>query len=199
MNGKDMKQDICSVMNMSDRNGIRVDENVVDLTELFNKDYLSAGDFTGGSKTVTISEIGSREVYDRKTRALIDKPVIAFQEIEKMLVVNATNKNRLREYFGTTAIRSLIGKRVILNKEKCRGADGKPTEGVRIVGVPAEKPTAHAEPATGAQKTRIQALIADGTINEPALCKYLKISDIDGITRTQAFEVIKAKTGEVIE
>jgi hypothetical protein len=186
-------------MNMSDRNGIRVDENVVDLTELFNKDYLSAGDFTGGSKTVTITEIGSREVYDRKTRALIDKPVIAFKEIEKMLVVNATNKNRLRDYFGTTAIRSLIGKRVILNKERCRGADGKPTEGVRIVGIPTDKPTAPAEPATQAQMERIHALIADGSINEPALCKYLKISGIGAISRTQAAEAIKAKTGEIIE
>lgn len=190
---------ICLVMNMSKENGIKVDPNVVDLTELFNKDYLCAGDFTGGSKTLTISKIGTREVYDRKTHGLIDKPVIAFKEIKKMLVVNATNKNRLRKYFGNTALKTLIGKCVILDKEVCPGADGKPTEGARIVGVPKDKPTAPSEPATEAQMERIQALIADGTINEPALCKYLKISEIRAISRTQARDVIKAKTGEIIE
>jgi hypothetical protein len=46
---------------------------------------------------------------------------------------------------------------------------------------------------------RIHALIADGSINEPALCKYLKISGIGAISRTQAAEAIKAKTGEIIE
>lgn len=196
MNGKDTKQNIYTVMNMSEKNGIKVDPAAVDLTELFNKDYLSAGDFTGGTKTVTITEIGTREVYDRKTRTIIDKPVIAFAEIEKMLVVNATNKNRLKEYTGTSEIRKLIGKRVILGKEPCRGADGKMTEGVRVVGVPTEKPS---EPATEAQKTRIADLIADGVINEAGMCKFLKISDLSAISRADALNVIKAKTGEIIE
>lgn len=164
--------------------------------EYFNN-FLGAWSFENGDETVTITDVKIEEMFDAQTGGKKTGLCIYVAEKELPIVLNKTNAAMIAEVTGTSAMRDWIGKRVVVGAERVK-AFGKVTHAIRVRDR-APEPETPTEPATEAQKTRILELIADGTINEPALCKYLKISEIGRISRVDAMNVIKAKTGEIIE
>ena len=164
--------------------------------EYFNN-FLGAWSFPNGDETLTIASVGEEEMFDAQTGGKKTGLCIRFNERELPMVLNKTNASMIAEVTGSDVMRDWIGKQIIVGTERVK-AFGKVSQAIRVR---PDKPTAKAtsEPATQAQMERIKELIADGTINEPALCKYLRISEIGAITRAQAKEAIKAKTGEIIE
>ena len=136
-------------------------------------------------------------MFDAQTGGKKKGLCVYVAEKELPMVLNKTNATMIAEVTGTDILGEWIGKRICVGTERVK-AFGKVSEAIRVRDrVP--EPVKAAEPATEAQMERIRALISDGVINEPALCKYLKISDISGISRTQARDAIERKTGEVIE
>lgn len=191
MNGKDIRQSICTVTIMS--------KNVNEYShyqEYFNN-FLGGWSFSNGDETLTISSVGEEEMFDAQTGGKKKGLCIRFKERDLPMVLNKTNASMIAEVTGSDAMRDWIGKQIIVGTERVK-AFGKVSQAIRVR-PDKPKPTAPSEPATQAQMERIHALIADGSINEPALCKYLRISGIGAISRTQAYEAIKAKTGEIIE
>lgn len=164
--------------------------------EYFNN-FLGGWSFPNGDEVLTISDVSIEEMFDAQTGGKKTGLCVRFKERDLPMVLNKTNAAMIAAVTGSDIPAEWINKCVVIGTEKVK-AFGKVTESIRVrdrIPEPAKK----AEPATEAQMERIQALIADGTINEPALCKYLKISELRAISRTQARDVIKAKTGEITE
>lgn len=164
--------------------------------EYFNN-FLGAWSFTDGDEVLTISAVNEEEMYDSQTNTTKTGLCIRFAEKSLPMVLNKTNAAMIAEVTGTNYMHDWIGKKIVVGTERVK-AFGKVTQAIRVRDkVPA--PAKPVEPASDAQKQRIRALIAEGNINESALCKYLKIGDIDGISHADAVNVIKQKTGEVVE
>lgn len=163
--------------------------------EYFNN-FLGAWSFSNGDEVLTISEVSEETMYDAQTGSQKTGLCIRFEEKTLPMVLNKTNAAMIAQVTGTSYMHDWKGKKIAVGTEKVR-AFGKVTQAIRVRDtVPA---VAEAEPATEAQKKRIRELIAEGSINEPALCKYLRIDDIEHISREQAKNAIMTKTGEVIE
>lgn len=164
--------------------------------EYFNN-YLGAWSFPHGDETLTITAVREEEMFDAQTGGKKKGLCIYTAERDLPMVLNKTNAAMIAEVTGTDVIGEWIGKKVIAGTERIK-AFGKVTECIRIrPDKPKEAEIRH--PATEAQKKRIRELVDGGVINLPALCKYLGINDLEGISRTDAQNVIRAKTGEVIE
>ena len=161
----------------------------------FNSNYIGGWTFADGDKVFTIKDVHEQEV--KSERGGEERICVYFEETEKPMVLNSTNNDTITEVIGSPMFDDWIGKKILIGTEKVR-AFGDVWDAVRVRH---EKPTPKkkGEPATEAQKERIRALIADGTINEPAFLKYLKIDSLDGISRKDAADAIKAKTGEIVE
>lgn len=164
--------------------------------EYFNN-FLGAWSFANGDEVLTISNVSEETMYDAQTGSQKTGLCIRFKEKTLPMVLNKTNAAMIAQVTGTSYMHDWIDRQIVVGTENVR-AFGKVAQAIRVRDR-APEPVKKAEPATEAQKKRIRELIADGTINEPALCKYLKISDIDGISRAQAMNAIKTKTGEVLE
>ena len=164
--------------------------------ECFNN-FLGAWSFTDGDEALTIAGVSSETMYDAQSNAQKEGICISFEEKSLPMVLNKTNAAMIAQVTGTSYMHDWIGRRIVVGTENVR-AFGKVTQAIRVRdrAPEAQKP---AEPASEAQKERIRALIADGMINEPALCKYLRIKELEAISRTDAQKVIQSKTGEVIE
>lgn len=164
--------------------------------EYFNN-FLGAWSFKNGDEVLTITAVKEEEMFDAQTGGKKKGMCVYVAEKELPMVLNKTNASMIAEVTGTDVIGEWIGKRICVGTERVK-AFGKVSEAIRVRDrIP--EPVKAAEPASEAQMERIKALIAEGTINEPALCKYLKISDISAISYTQAMNAIKTKTGEIIE
>lgn len=164
--------------------------------EYFNN-FLGAWSFKNGDEVLTITGVKEEEMFDAQTGGKKKGLCVYVAEKELPMVLNKTNASMIAEVTGTDVLGEWIGKRICVGTERIK-AFGKVSEAIRVRDRIPEQAHA-AEPATEAQMKRIKELIAAGAINEQALCKYLKISDIDSISRTQAREAIQKKTGEVIE
>lgn len=189
MNGKDTKQSTYMPKNMNEKN---VDQ-YTHYQEYFNN-FLGAWSFQNGDEVVTITGVRVAEMFDAQTGGQKRGLVIDVKEKELPIVLNKTNAAMIAEVTGSDVMGDWVGQKIVIGTERVK-AFGKVTEAIRVR---AEKPK-EARPASEAQKTRIEAMIADGTINEPALLKYLKISDLEALTHADALNVIRAKTGEVVE
>lgn len=186
-----MKQSICMQKNTN-----KTLDQYSHYQEYFNN-FLGAWSFKNGDEVLTITAVKEEEMFDAQTGGKKKGLCVYVAEKELPMVLNKTNASMIAEVTGTDVLGEWIGKRIYVGTEKVK-AFGKVSEAIRVRDhVP--EPVKQSEPATQAQMERIQALIADGTINEPALCKYLKISDIGHISRSQAMSAIKTKTGEIIE
>lgn len=183
-----MKQNTCMQKNTIDQ--------YMHYQEYFNN-FLGGWSFKNGDEVLTITDVKEEEMFDAQTGGKKKGLCLYVAEKELPMVLNKTNATMIAEVTGTDVLAEWIGKRICVGTERVK-AFGKVSEAIRVRDrVP--EPVKQAEPATEAQMERIQALIDDGAINEPALCKYLRIKDIGAISRTQARDAIKAKTGEVIE
>lgn len=164
--------------------------------EYFNN-FLGAWSFKNGDEVLTITGVKEEEMFDAQTGGKKKGLCVYVAEKDLPMVLNKTNASMIAEVTGTDVLGEWIGKRICVGTERIK-AFGKVSEAIRVRDrIP--EPVKAVEPASEAQMKRIQELVADGEINEPALCKYLKISDISGISRTQARDAIQKKTGEVIE
>jgi hypothetical protein len=109
----------------------------ITLDELFPSNYLRAADIQG-EQIFTIKAVEVEMLKNKDTKKDEPKPILYFEEAEKGIVLNKTNKNTLEQLFSTTIIADLIGKRVILHTPDVEGF-GKVAPAIRIK---AQKPPA---------------------------------------------------------
>lgn len=163
----------------------------------FSASYIGGWTFADGEKTWTISNVESGVVENHKTNTKEENILVYFKEYGLPLVLNATNAESIKRATGSMQFDDWIGKRITLYSAKIH-AFGDVWDAVRIKNE-APKAPAKVDPASEAQIERLQALIADGTINESAFLKHCRISRIEDVSRDQARAAIQAKTGEVVE
>jgi len=164
--------------------------------EYFNN-YLGAWSFANGDEVLTIKGVSEETMYDAQTNSQKTGLCVRFAEKTLPMVLNKTNAAMIAQVTGTSYMHDWIGKQIVVGTEKGRFF-GKVAEAIRVRDRKPEPATAE-EPASDAQKARIRALIADGQVNEPALCKYLRIAELEAISKADARKVIQSKTGEVVE
>lgn len=99
------------------------------LDELFPSKYLRAADVEE-NQVFTIKSIDMEVLKNKDTQKDETKPILYFEETEKGIVLNKTNKNTLEQLYGTV-IADLIGKRVILHTPDVEGF-GKVAPAIRI-------------------------------------------------------------------
>ena len=81
------------------------------LDDLFPSKFLKASDAEHGDLVVTIKSIKLEEMQGEAGKE--NKPVVYFEEVEKGLVLNKTNKETLQKLHGND-IKGLTGKRIAL-------------------------------------------------------------------------------------
>jgi hypothetical protein len=110
------------------------------LDELFPSNYLRAVDIQG-EQIFTIKNIAVENLKNRETQKDEPKAILYFEEAEKGIVLNKTNKNTLESMYGNV-IADLIGKRIILHTPDVEGF-GKVAPAIRIKAQrpPADKAT----------------------------------------------------------
>ena len=99
------------------------------LDELFPSNYLRAVDIQG-EQIFTIKNITIENLKNRETQKDEPKAILYFEEAEKGIVLNKTNKNTLDTLYGNV-IADLIGKRIILHTPDVEGF-GKVAPAIRI-------------------------------------------------------------------
>jgi hypothetical protein len=99
------------------------------LDELFPSNYLRAVDIQG-EQIFTIKNITVENLKNRETQKDEPKAILYFEEAEKGIVLNKTNKNTLEAMYGNV-IADLIGKRIILHTPDVEGF-GKVAPAIRI-------------------------------------------------------------------
>jgi hypothetical protein len=100
--------------------------------------------------TLTISGCHDVEVKDFKTNQPVTKYVLDFQGADKGMILNKTNITTLGHLFGPETD-DWIGKPVIVFAIPCNDANGNPTMGLRVRGVPKQgnRPAFASKPALG--------------------------------------------------
>ena len=163
----------------------------------FYANYLGGWSFADGDQILTIKDVEEQEVRIKdKDSGTEVKLTVTFQETDLPLVLNRTNADMIAKVTGTSFTGDWIGKKIKVGTSKVR-AFGDVWDAVRVRD---EKITAAAsEPATEAQIRRIHELAEDGQINMSGLFRYYKIGDLSDLTKKQAADMIRAKTGEVVE
>lgn len=161
----------------------------------YYSNYLGGWSFADGDQILTIKDVLEQEVRN-KDNSSEPKLTVQFEETDLPLVLNRTNADMIARVTGTSFTGDWIGKKIKVGTSKVR-AFGDVWDAVRVRD---EKITAAAsEPATEAQIRRIHELADDGQINMSGLFRYYKIGDLSDLTRKQAADMIRAKTGEVVE
>ena len=163
----------------------------------FSANYIGGWTFADGEKSWTIKDVVSDLVKNHKDGSEEEKILIYFNESDLPLVLNSTNNDSITSATGSAAFEDWIGKRITLYTKKVR-AFGDVWDAVRIRDEAPKEPV-KAEPASEAQINRLQALISEGMINEPAFLKHCRISRIQDVSADQAKAAIRAKTGEIVE
>ena len=95
----------------------------------FDYRFISGEDLLEGDVTLTIKEIGIDEVQNERGKE--DKVAIAFEETEKMIVLNKTNAKWITAALKTPDVGKWIGHKVTLYCETV-SAFGKQVFAVRI-------------------------------------------------------------------
>lgn len=101
----------------------------MNIESAFPSAYLKAADLDGQDLDVTISGLEIEPMGKGNQKE--DKPVVYFEEIEKGLVLNKTNKNTIVNLAQTTETDDWIGTRITLYPTVVEMA-GQSTEGIRI-------------------------------------------------------------------
>lgn len=106
------------------------------LDEMFPSKYLKAADIHG-EQVVTIKKFDQEELPNRETQKDELKVILYFEEFEKGMVLNKTNKKVIESMYGTV-IEDLKGKRVILHTQIVESYG----ESVPAIRIKAQKPPA---------------------------------------------------------
>lgn len=161
----------------------------------FYANYLGGWSFANGDQILTIKDVEEAEVRGKDSGTEV-KLTVTFQETDLPLILNRTNADMIAKVTGCSYTGDWIGKQIKIGSSKVR-AFGDVWDAVRVRD---EKvTTASTEPATAAQIRRIHELAEDGQINMAGLFSFYKIADLTDLSRKQAMDLIRAKTGEVIE
>lgn len=102
---------------------------------LFPSKYLRAADLRGEPRTVTIAGLEPRHELRAKDGTIEKRPVLHFEGIRQMLVLNKTNALSIAALHGPE-LSGWIGKRVVLYPDKV-AAFGAVTDAIRVRGVDA--------------------------------------------------------------
>lgn len=109
----------------------------MNIDQAFPSNYVKASDLNGGSRVLTIKAIRLEELgqgADKKTKA-----VLYFEEAQKGVVLNVTNKNIIKDAYGPETD-AWIGKQLEVFADKVQ-FKGQMTDGIRVR-IPAPAPTA---------------------------------------------------------
>ena len=133
-------------------NGYEQDQDLANLTaDSFGGNYLRQEDLME-PVTVTIRHARAEQLQGDERSKL----VLYFEELEKPLVVNTTNREQLKSSFGNRII-TWIGQRITLYVDKNVTYAGRRMGGIRVAAAPvvmsanplSEQPSAHAAFANG--------------------------------------------------
>ena len=163
----------------------------------FSSSYIGGWTFADGEKSWTISNVTAGIVENHKTNTKEENILVYFEESDLPLVLNATNAESIKKAVGSMQFADWIGKRITLYSAKVH-AFGDVWDAVRIRDTAPAEPV-KADPASEAQISRLRELIEDGTINEASFLKYCKIDRLEDVSKAQAKQAIKSKTGEIVE
>lgn len=107
------------------------------IDDAFPSAYVKSSDLNGGTRTLTIKEVKLEDLgqgADKKT-----KPVLFFEEAQKGMVLNVTNKNVIKDAYGPETS-AWIGKPLEVFATKVE-FKGQQTDGIRVR-IPAPAPKA---------------------------------------------------------
>jgi hypothetical protein len=126
------------------------------LSEGSDSPFIKAADLKGKDLTVTIRRLEMQTV-GRGQKA--EKKIVAFfDELDKGMVLNATNRNIIKDLYGSAAA-GLIGKRITLWPKPDVEFEGKLQLGLRIR--PQVPTGATATPPSSSKTTAFQNLVLD--------------------------------------
>lgn len=161
----------------------------------FYSNYMGGWSFADGDKILTIKDVLEQEVRSKDSGTEV-KLTVLFEESDLPMVLNRTNADMIAKVTGEIYTGNWIGKKIKVGSSKIR-AFGDVFDAIRVRDEKVTK--ASTEPATAAQIRRIHELAEDGQINMAGLFNFYKIADLTDLSRKQAMDLIRAKTGEVIE
>ncbi len=89
--------------------------------------HLTGDDLRGKAVTLVIEKVEAVEVYDKKQKETVQKPILRFVGKRKYLILSPTNQKTLHAAFGP-AIAGSIGKTIVVKVEhiKAFGEDKTP-------------------------------------------------------------------------
>ena len=113
------------------------------------------------------------------------------------MILNSTNNDTITKVIGSSLFDDWIGKQILSGTEKVR-AFGDVWDAVRVRN---EKPRAKAKgtPITDDQKQVILDLAQSGAIKMDPMLSYYRVGSLDELSREQAAELIRIKSGKVSE
>ena len=163
----------------------------------FNSSYIGGWTFEDGDKVLTIRDVVPEMVRNEKTQSQEEKICIYFMETEKPMILNSTNNDTITKVIGSSLFDDWIGKQILIGTEKVR-AFGDVWDAVRVRN---EKPRAKAKgtPITDDQKQVILDLAQRGAIKMDPMLSYYRVGSLDELSREQAAELIRIKSGKVSE
>ena len=97
----------------------------------YYKNFLGGWSFEDGDKTLTITDITEREMYDAQTDGTKVELTLSFAEEQLPMVLNVTNADTIAEVLGTGDWSKWIGQRIIVGTAKVK-AFGKIHDAIRV-------------------------------------------------------------------
>src|SRR5712692_2008150 len=92
--------------------------------------HLTADDLRGKAVTLVIEQVDTVEVYDKKQKELVEKPILRFAGKRKYLILSPINQGTLRAAFGP-AIADSLGQTIVVKVERIK-AFGEDKTPIRI-------------------------------------------------------------------
>ena len=86
----------------------------------YYKNFLGGWSFEDGDKTLTITDITEREMYDAQTDGTKVELTLSFAEEQLPMVLNVTNADTIAEVLGTGDWSKWIGQRIIVGTAKVK-------------------------------------------------------------------------------
>lgn len=132
-------------------------------------DYLGAWDFEDGDRTVTIDRV-EQGLIDRQDGTAPERvPLMYLRELDRPMVLNATNGAFIAAMYGSPDTRDWEGKRVTLTRGMTTNKQGQPCFGIRVV--PRRPPELEPEETEAERIARLEAELARaraGRVGGPA-------------------------------
>lgn len=160
----------------------------------FYANYMGGWSFANGDQILTIRDVYEQEVRSKDSGTEL-KLTVFFEGSDLPMVLNRTNADMIAKVTGCSYTGDWIGKQIKIGTSRVK-AFGDVFDAIRVRD---EKITAAStERATEAQIDRIRRLSDEGQVKLAAMLDFYGIEDISDLSRKQATDLIRAKTGEVI-